>query len=119
MENCSPALFTGGSMVLDGDGNFELSVLYEDEDGQDGFQDHGQFHRQGDTDLSFDSQAWGGRFDGEIEGDLVVLLLRLLCQRRGGHRSRVREVERGRRPAAPFTRCCRPRLARLCSARFS
>lgn len=72
VENCLPALFTSGSMALDGDGNFELSILYENQDGQDGFQDHGRFQRDGD-DLSFDSEAWGDRFDGEVEGDLVVL----------------------------------------------
>ncbi len=73
VENCLPALFTSGSMVMDEDGNFELSILYQDESGQDGFQDHGRFRRQGDTDLSFDSEAWGDQFDGEVEGDLVVL----------------------------------------------
>lgn len=73
VENCSPARFTSGSMVLDEDGNFEFSILYDDENGQDGFQDHGQFQRHGDADLSFDSEAWGDRFNGEIEGDLVVL----------------------------------------------
>lgn len=73
MEDCSPARFTSGSMVLDEDGNFELSIVYDDEGGQAGFEDHGQFQRQGDAGLSFDSEAWGDRFDGEIDGDLVVL----------------------------------------------
>ena len=73
MENCGPARFTSGSMVLGEEGNFEFSIAYDDENGQDGFQDHGEFQRHGDTDLSFDSEAWGDHFEGEIEGDLVVL----------------------------------------------
>lgn len=60
-------------MVLDEDGNFELSITYENEEGPDGFTDHGQFQRDGNTGLSFESEAWGDRFEGEIEDDLVVL----------------------------------------------
>jgi hypothetical protein len=73
VENCGPARFTSGSMTLDEDGNFELSIVYDDEEGPDGFQDHGRFQRQGDTDLSFSSVAWGDQFAGEVDGDLVVL----------------------------------------------
>ncbi len=73
VENCMPAVFTNGSMTLDEDGNFQLSVDYENMEGPDGFQDHGGFQRDGGTDLSFDSEAWGDHFEGEVEGDLVVL----------------------------------------------
>jgi hypothetical protein len=73
MEDCAPTLFTGGSMTMDGDGNFELSVEYQQFEGPDGWQDHGTFERHEDGGLSFDSEAWGDHFEGEVDGDLVVL----------------------------------------------
>jgi hypothetical protein len=73
VENCRVNRFTSGLLELNEDGTFELDVVYDNDEGQDGFQDHGQFHDRGDGDLSFLSEAWGDRFEGEIDGDLVVL----------------------------------------------
>lgn len=68
VENCSPARFTGGSMVLDGSGSFELSALYDDENGQDGFQDHGRFQHDGDGGLAFSSESVGRPVRGRGRG---------------------------------------------------
>lgn len=73
MEDCAPTLFTNGSMSMDGDGTYSLSVEYEQFGDPDGWQDNGTFQRQENGDLSFDSEAWGDRFEGEVDGDLVVL----------------------------------------------
>ena len=68
---CDPALFTGGSLTLHSNGSFEMSVSYTNDDGgNDGFQDHGSYRRNGDQ-LQFESEAWGDEFEGELDGGLV------------------------------------------------
>lgn len=72
MENCTSSVFTGGSMVLNGNGTWQFAINWEDETGAHVLQDGGQFQGQA-ADLSFASAQYGDQFDGAIEDELVVL----------------------------------------------
>jgi hypothetical protein len=64
---------TARRRCLPTDGTYSLSVEYEQFGDPDGWQDNGTFQRHENGDLSFDSEAWGDHFAGEVDGDLVVL----------------------------------------------
>ena len=69
---CPPALFTNGSMTLNDDGTFEMSVSYMNaQNAPDGFQDHGRFQRHG-TQVEFTSEAWGDQFEAEFNGAVLI-----------------------------------------------
>jgi hypothetical protein len=71
-EHCSPSRFKDGFLTLTADGGWQMSVELDDETGSHVAQDHGQYQQDG-GDLSFDSVQFGDSFDGEIEGQQVVV----------------------------------------------
>ena len=71
LEECSETVFYSGSLSMDGN-HWEMRVDWEDDDGENWTGDNGSFERDG-NDLYFRSEAWGGGFEGEVEGSLVVL----------------------------------------------
>ena len=72
MEECTSTLFQGGSLALSGNGTWEFAIDVADENGEWTLQDGGRYESDG-VDLQFASAAYGDQFEGEIEGDLVVL----------------------------------------------
>ena len=72
MENCTPTLFDSGSLSLGENGFWQFAVNVEDENGAWTLRDGGEYQRDG-ADLMFASAEYGDQFEGEIEGDLVVL----------------------------------------------
>ena len=71
MENCTPSRFAGGSMALATDGSWQMSITWDDENGDHVLRDHGRYQSP-DDDLSFDSDEYGDGFEGAIDGELVV-----------------------------------------------
>ncbi len=71
IEDCSETLFYSGSLSMNGS-HWEMRVDWEDDDGENWTGDNGSFERDGNN-LYFRSEAWGGDFEGEVEGSLVVL----------------------------------------------
>jgi hypothetical protein len=69
-EVCSPAQILSGEMSMSPDGRWEMRFDWRDEDGQQWTGDHGRFQQAGDQ-LEFVSEAWGDRFEGEVDGGLV------------------------------------------------
>lgn len=72
MEDCTPTLFDSGSLSLGENGSWQFEVNVEDETGAWTLGDGGEYQRDG-ADLMFASAQYGDQFEGEIEGDLVVL----------------------------------------------
>jgi hypothetical protein len=72
IEGCTWSTFTGGSIVLNEGGTWQFTIAFDDETGEHLLQDNGQYRRDG-LDLEFASAQFGDEFEGEIEGDLVVL----------------------------------------------
>jgi len=69
---CAPAMFTGGSLTLNANGTFEMSVSYTNDHGApDGFQDHGRYHQNG-AEVQFTSEAWGDQFQAEFNGAVMI-----------------------------------------------
>jgi hypothetical protein len=71
VEDCSPSRFREGTLTLTADGDWHVSVKGDDERGPQVMSDQGKYERDG-GDLSFESPEWGD-FDGEIDGNQVVL----------------------------------------------
>ena len=73
--NFGTASFTGGSLRLSQDGQWEMTIFYDhlEQDQSLQLEDYGQYGRQGD-DLSFSSEAFGDRIDGGVDGGDVYLV---------------------------------------------
>jgi hypothetical protein len=69
---CAPALFTGGSLTLNANGTFEMSVSYTNDQGAaDGFEDYGRYQQNG-AQVRFTSEAWGDEFEAEFNGAVMI-----------------------------------------------
>jgi hypothetical protein len=73
--NFGTASFTGGSLRLGQDGQWEMTIFYDhlEQDQSLQLEDYGQYGRQGD-DLSFSSEAYGDRIDGGVDDGDVYLV---------------------------------------------
>jgi hypothetical protein len=73
--NFGTASFTGGSLRLSQDGQWEMTISYDHLEANQSLQleDYGQYGRQGD-DLSFASEAFGDHIDGGIDDGFVYLI---------------------------------------------
>jgi hypothetical protein len=73
--NFGTASFTGGSLRLSQDGQWEMTISYDHLEANQSLQleDYGQYGRQGD-DLSFASEAFGDHIDGGLDDGFVYLI---------------------------------------------
>ena len=73
--NFGTASFTGGSLRMSQDGEWEMTINYDHLEANESRQldDYGQYGRQGD-DLSFASEAYGDHIDGGLDDGYVYMI---------------------------------------------